>query len=43
MPQFVLLLVGRAAAPQATDTETQAYNARWQQCFGELARSGLAG
>ena len=40
MPQFVLLLVGRAAAPQATDTETQDYNARWQQYFGELARSG---
>jgi hypothetical protein len=40
MPQFVLLLVGRAAAPHATDAETQAYNARWQQYFGELAGSG---
>lgn len=40
MPQFMLLLVGRTAAPQADDPETQAYNVRWQQYMGELAGSG---
>jgi hypothetical protein len=40
MPQFMLLLVGRAASPQARDAETQTYNARWQEHFSELTRSG---
>jgi hypothetical protein len=36
----MLLLVGRAAQPQATDAETGNYNARWMEYFGGLARSG---
>ena len=41
MGQYMLLLVGRAAQPQATDAETRHYNARWMEYFGALARSGL--
>jgi len=40
MAQFMLLLVGRAAQPQATDEQTRDYNARWMEYFGGLARSG---
>jgi hypothetical protein len=40
MAQFMLLLVGRAAQPQATDEQTRNYNARWMEYFGGLARSG---
>ena len=40
MSQYMLLLVGRAAQPQATDAETRDYNARWMEYFGALARSG---
>jgi hypothetical protein len=40
MAQFMLLLIGRAAQPQATDAETRDYNARWAEYFGGLARSG---
>ena len=41
MGQYVLLLVGRGAQPQATDAETRNYNARWMEYFGGLARSGV--
>jgi len=41
MGQYMLLLVGRGAQPQATDAETQDYNARWMEYFGGLARSGV--
>ena len=41
MGQYMLLLVGRGAQPQATDAETQDYNARWMEYVGELARSGV--
>jgi len=41
MGQYMLLLVGRDAQPQATDAETQDYNARWMEYFGGLARSGV--
>jgi len=40
MGQYVLLLVGRDAQPQAADAETQDYNARWTEYFAGLARSG---
>ena len=40
MAQFMLLMVGYAAQPQASDAETSAYNAKWMEYFGELARSG---
>ena len=40
MAQFMLLLVGRAAQPRATDDQTRNYNARWMEYFGGLARSG---
>src|SRR5260370_27171062 len=40
MGQYMLLLVGRGAQPQATDAETQDYNARWMEYMGGLARSG---
>ena len=40
MAQFMLLLVGRAAQPQATDEQTRDYNARWMEYFGGLARAG---
>lgn len=40
MGQYMLLLAGRAAQPQATDTETRDYNARWMEFFGALGRSG---
>jgi len=40
MAQFMLLLVGRAAQPQATDDQTRNYNPRWMEYFGGLARSG---
>jgi len=40
MAQFMLLLVGRAAQPGATDDQTRNYNARWMEYFGGLARSG---
>ena len=41
MGQYMLLLVGRGAQPQATDAETQYYNARWVEYMGGLARSGV--
>jgi hypothetical protein len=41
MGQYMLLLAGRAAQPQATDTETRDYNARWMEFFGALGRSGV--
>ena len=41
MGQCILLLAGRAAQPQATDTETRNYNARWMEYFAALARSGV--
>ena len=41
MGQYMLLLVGRGAQPQATDAETQDNNARWMEYVGELARSGV--
>ena len=41
MGQYMLLLVGRGAQPQATDAETQDYNARWMEYMGGLARSGV--
>ena len=40
MAQFMLLLVGRAAQPQATDDQTRNYNPRWMEYFGGLARAG---
>ena len=40
MAQFMLLLVGRGAQPQATDAETREYNARWMEYMGGLARTG---
>ena len=41
MGQYMLLLTGRAAQPQATDAETRDYNARWMEYLGGLARSGV--
>ncbi len=41
MGQYMLLLVGRDAQPQATDAETRDYNVRWMEYFGGLARSGV--
>jgi hypothetical protein len=40
MAQFMLLLVGRGAQPQATDEQTRDYNARWMEYMGGLARTG---
>jgi hypothetical protein len=41
MGQYMLLLVGRDAQPQAADAETRDYNARWMEYLGGLARSGV--
>src|SRR5260370_38475038 len=41
MGQYMLLLVGRGAQPQAADAETRDYNARWMEYMGGLARSGV--
>jgi hypothetical protein len=40
MAQFMLLFVGLAAAPQASDDQTRDYNDRWGEWMGGLARDG---
>jgi hypothetical protein len=38
--KFLLLLEGLAAQPSASDEQTQAYNRKWMDWIGSLARSG---
>jgi hypothetical protein len=40
MTQFLLLFVGKQAQPDAEDTQTQDYNAKWAEWMGNAARSG---
>ncbi len=40
MPNYLFLFVGRAAQPEATDPETQAYGVKWGEYMGGLAREG---
>ena len=40
MTQYLFLMIGRPAAPGATDTVTKDYNAKWMAWIGELAASG---
>jgi hypothetical protein len=40
MPEYVLLFVGRAAQPEATDDQTADYNRKWAGYMGELGQAG---
>ena len=40
MAQYLLLFVGRQAAPDATDAQTVAYNQKWVEYMAGLAQSG---
>ena len=41
MKRFMLLFVGLAAQPQATDDETKSYNQLWGTWIGGLAQRGI--
>ena len=41
METFLLLFVGRAAAPEADDETTQDYNRQWVAYMGGLAQRGV--
>jgi hypothetical protein len=40
MAEYVLLLVGRGADPDATDPQTAEFNQRWRDYMAGLGRSG---
>jgi hypothetical protein len=40
MPEFVLLFVGRAARPEATDAQTAEYNQQWAGYMRGLGEAG---
>jgi hypothetical protein len=40
LPKYMLLFVGMAARPDATDATTEDYNQRWMQWIGGLAQRG---
>jgi uncharacterized protein YciI len=40
MTQYLFMMIGRPAAPDAEDTVTKDYNAKWMAWIGDLAARG---